>query len=119
MSGEAAELITHFPGLATCPFQITSPATVRYNCIAWAVGEAEKWIDPAVKRKWPGDVPSDGSVDSFIKLFVGHYGFALCYDGSPEPGFVKIAIYGDGYEFAHVARQLASGKWTSKLGCSF
>jgi hypothetical protein len=28
----------------------------------------------------------------------------------------KIAIYGDGFAFKHVARQLESGSWTSKLG---
>ena len=33
-----------------------------------------------------------------------------------EPGFEKVALYGDSEYYTHAARQLPSGKWTSKLG---
>jgi hypothetical protein len=33
-----------------------------------------------------------------------------------EPGFLKVALYGTGLTYTHAARQLADGKWTSKLG---
>jgi hypothetical protein len=33
-----------------------------------------------------------------------------------EQGFEKIAIYTDGDEYMHAARQLEDGKWTSKMG---
>ncbi|MBX9791339.1 MAG: hypothetical protein K2Y37_20660 [Pirellulales bacterium] len=33
-----------------------------------------------------------------------------------ESAVEKIAIYGDGFVFKHVARQLENGNWTSKLG---
>jgi hypothetical protein len=44
-------------------------------------------------------------------------GFVPCADGSPEPGFEKVALYGepDGF-YTHAARQLPGGRWTSKLG---
>ena len=35
-----------------------------------------------------------------------------------ESGREKIAIYARGAAPAHVARQLADGKWTSKLGAA-
>ena len=39
-----------------------------------------------------------------------------CTDGSLEPEFEKLALYGAGLMYTHAARQLADGKWTSKLG---
>lgn len=43
-------------------------------------------------------------------------GFVICADGSQEEGVEKIAIYSVGDEYMHAALQLASGKWTSKMG---
>lgn len=40
-----------------------------------------------------------------------------CADGSLEVGIEKIAIYADGDEYMHAARQLGNSKWTSKIGC--
>ena len=44
-------------------------------------------------------------------------GYEPCDDGSLEEGFEKVAIYESpsGYVM-HVARQLHTGRWTSKLG---
>ena len=44
-------------------------------------------------------------------------GFVMRDDGDHEIGLEKIALYAtDDDEYTHVARQLPSGKWTSKLG---
>jgi hypothetical protein len=44
-------------------------------------------------------------------------GYTDCeMDGSLEVGFLKVALYGSGGAYTHAARQLPSGKWTSKLG---
>jgi hypothetical protein len=43
-------------------------------------------------------------------------GFSPCSDGNSETGYEKVAVYGIDGEYTHVARQLPSGKWTSKLG---
>jgi hypothetical protein len=53
--------------------------------------------------------------------FLGTIGYIECEDGSLEPGFEKIAIYavqetGGGLTPTHAAKQLADGRWTSKLG---
>ena len=44
-------------------------------------------------------------------------GYEVCENERLETGFEKIAIYAeiDG-ELKHAARQLESGRWTSKLG---
>ena len=39
-----------------------------------------------------------------------------CDDGALEDGFEKVAIYALSFTVTHMARQLASGRWTSKLG---
>lgn len=46
-------------------------------------------------------------------------GYEPCDDGNVEEGIEKIAIYGNGEQFEHVARQLDTGRWTSKLGESY
>ncbi len=55
-----------FPRLTESSHRSTSPADVRYNCIAWAA--------------------------------------------------MEVALYGFGFFYTHAVRQLANGKWTSKLG---
>ena len=34
----------------------------------------------------------------------------------PEAGYVKVALYAKDGKWTHAARQLESGRWTSKLG---
>ncbi len=64
---------------------------------------------------WPNS-HGDYSVASLIKAFES-VGFVVCkLDGSLEDGIEKIAIYADDNEYMHAARQLESGKWTSKIG---
>jgi hypothetical protein len=66
---------------------------------------------------WPADVPRKLEVKSFVKLYELNGGYAACQDAKPEKGFEKIAIYAnDSGDATHVAKQTASGKWTSKLG---
>jgi hypothetical protein len=43
-------------------------------------------------------------------------GFSVCSDSDAEQGYEKIAVYGLDGEYTHVARQLETGKWTSKIG---
>lgn len=43
-------------------------------------------------------------------------GYVACDDGMLEAGYVKVALYGSTWYYTHAARQLSSGKWTSKLG---
>jgi hypothetical protein len=43
-------------------------------------------------------------------------GYEDCVDDSLEEDFEKVALYGSSSFYTHAARQLPSGKWTSKLG---
>ena len=95
--------------------KVTSPATPNYNCIAWAANDDKRWWDPDVDGYWPQNVPRENTMNAWIKLF-SHLGFVLCNNDQLEKGFYKIAVFENDNVPRHVARQLADGAWTSKLG---
>ena len=107
-----------FPALRSANYQVTSPRDVSYNCIAWAADDFGNWwwpSNPAVSY-WPPQVPREGTLENFIRAFQ-MLGYQPCEDGRPEDGFEKVAIYMDSSNTpSHMARQLPSGHWTSKLG---
>ena len=105
-----------FPDIVASCFRVTSPMTVEYNCVAWAVHDNRRWWDTAPGYFWPHDVQNDWTLATFVRAFE-EVGFAECSQGEFESGFERIAILvDDDGDFAHVARQLGLGKWTSKLG---
>jgi hypothetical protein len=109
-------LETLFPGLRDSGYVITSPMDDRYNCIAWAAHDEARWWWPDDDSHWPDGAPREETIAAFVVAF-GNLGFFSCDDSLIEPGYEKIAIYTspDGMP-THVARQLPSGLWTSKLG---
>ena len=110
-----------FPNLAAADYTITSPATTRYNCIAWAARDTLRWWwpDPMGVGYWPLGVKRSETCQAFVAAY-GTQGFMLCSDGALEPGIEKIALFGTGPAGnetpTHAALQLDTGKWTSKLG---
>lgn len=99
------------------PYKITSPRDPQYNCIAYAIGDLSQfWDQINIKGYyWP---PGAGGVDTlagWVSIFEIH-GYKETTDRTLETEYEKIAIYesADGPE--HVARQKASGLWTSKMG---
>jgi len=108
-----------FPGLQASPFRVTSPADPNYNCIAWAAGSTADWwwpLDDVRRYFWPAGVSREISLPAFAAAF-GALGYAICSDDSFEPGFEKVAIFADAVGTpTHAARQLPTGRWTSKLG---
>ena len=109
-----------FPRLRQTGYTITSPATEDYNCVAWAAKENDRWWwpDPMGIGYWPQNAPREVTLDAFLTAFA-IVGFEICSGDLLEPGFEKIAIYVDARGApTHVARQLSSGQWTSKLGKS-
>lgn len=93
---------------------VTSPRTIRYNCIAWAARNTDRWWQPGVF--WPIEAAGgDVAIGNLIELFKS-LGYDECDDGGLEVGFEKIAIYGAGLMYTHAARQLPDGMWTSKIG---
>jgi hypothetical protein len=108
-----------FPALGDAGFRVTSPATRDYNCIAWAAGDTARWWwpddDPDNAGFWPPGVAAEETLDAFAAAFAT-IGYALCSGENRESGFEKIAVFANAGIPTHAARQLASGRWTSKLG---
>lgn len=111
------DLESVFPELKSSGYKITSPFDINYNCIAWAVGENKKcwWPDPNGQYYWPDKVQNDNSTEAFIEMF-RIFGYEVCDTDKYEKGYEKIAIFAKSSGPTHAARQLKSGKWTSKLG---
>ena len=107
-----------FPNLATEDYTLTSPDTIDYNCVAWAAGTDQEWWwpDPMEQEYWPDGVPREETLSTFIAAFAT-LGYQCCNNESLETGFEKIAIYCDAQNSPrHIAKQLANGEWTSKIG---
>lgn len=111
-------LETAFPNLALSGYEITSPATDTYNCLAWAAGVTDCWWwpDPLGDMFWPMQAPRTTTIEAFVLAYQS-LGYQICVESEWEPGFEKIALYAhpNGTP-THAARQLPSGQWTSKLG---
>lgn len=104
-----------FPNLPPDQYQEKSELTCAYNCIAFAAGDMENWWWPSEDSFWPVEIVDD-SVASFEHAFRVARNYEPCRDGQPEASFQKVAIYAFGNRVKHMARQLDTGFWTSKLG---
>ena len=110
-----------FPGLRGTDYRVTSPPDRKYNCIAWAAGDLRRWWwpDPPPDDEgyhWPHGVGNEETVVAFVAAFAA-LGYEPCAEEGPAAGWEKVALYAtaDGVP-THAARQLAGGRWTSKLG---
>lgn len=114
------ELTKKFPNQSSDPFNLTSPPTTKYNCIAWAYGVNDRWMWPGKPWEyWPPDIPRVVTIEAFIELFES-IGYSECDNGEPEDGFKKVCIFTDKDEKpTHAAKQLPTGEWSSKLGKSY
>ena len=117
-----AKVRAEFPRLTRTPFYLTSNEDPSYNCIAFAADDNTRWWWPVdypgqgTKAYWPPNVAKAEDMPSFVAAFAT-LGYEACKDGKPERGFQKVALFADAQgKPKHAARQLPSGKWTSKLG---
>ncbi len=110
-------VMDEFPNSRLEPFELTSPATGKYNCIAWALEDPQffYWPGPKEFYNWPKDLPRELSMEVFVQIFAAN-GYQICENASLEKGFQKIAIFEKNSEPTHAARQLPDGFWTSKIG---
>ena len=107
-----------FPRLNPTNYTIMACASIKYNCVAWAVGDIGRWWESGAPTKglfWPHGIGDSDSVDDWTDLFRLH-GYTVSDNQDYESGFEKIAIYADDEGAQHVAQQLQGGKWSSKLG---
>jgi hypothetical protein len=111
-----------FPNLTRGTYEKKSDESGRYNCIAFAVGDAERWWEPPIDgildpgQYWPKGAPTDCHVSSYAKAYELH-GFELYNEEIKGFGFETVALYAhrDG-EITHAARLNEYGSWDSKLG---
>lgn len=98
-----------FPDLEADGGAVIHPPDPAYNCVAWAAGVTDTlWWPADPDGYWPPGVPDE--------LTLATVGYALCADDNYELGSEKAAVYTRGGIPTHVARQLSSGRWSSKLG---
>jgi hypothetical protein len=107
-----------FPRLRPDTYQVTSPPTDDYNCIAWSAERDDLWWwpDEMETSYWPPGVPRAATVEAFLQAYA-RLGYEPCPTSDLEEGLEKIAVYTDANGVpTHAARQLVDGTWTSKLG---
>jgi hypothetical protein len=106
-----------FPGLRGQVYQITSPRDENYNCIAWAAGDAHRWWwpDAAGEDTWPASVDRAETIAAFRDAFAA-LGYVECDQAQLESEYEKVALFALAGVPKHAARQLPSGRWSSKLG---
>jgi hypothetical protein len=73
------------------------------------------WPDLEEVAYWPEGITREETVDAFVQAYRS-LGYEPCKDARLEHGVEKIAIYAVSGQPTHVARQLANGMWSSKLG---
>jgi hypothetical protein len=106
----------NFPHLRNGGYEETSAQTCLYNCIGWAAGDLENWWWPSQDSFWPLDSVDDESVENFEKAFNVALDYQVCENGDLEEGFEKVAIFARDRRVKHMARQIQTGVWSSKLG---
>ena len=105
-----------FPRLNPDNHHISSPASIDYNCIAWAASVDDQRWEPPPHGFWPPGVPSAYTLAAYSTAYAT-LGYQRCSDGTFEAKFEKIVLFADANGVpTHAARQLDSGRWTSKLG---
>jgi hypothetical protein len=96
-------------------FVVTSPCDF-YNCVSHALGRTTGLIWPSqLDAEWPADIAYSDHISSFTKMLARH-GYEPCTSSNIEVGHEKIALYTKDGFVKHAARQMDSGRWTSKLG---
>lgn len=112
------ELEKCFPRLGETDYRVTSKKTTAYNCIAWTANDTRRWWwpDPFGIYYWPPGAPREETLAAFRAAF-DTLSYADCEGAAHTQHVEKIAFYcGAGGTPTHAARQLPSGRWTSKCG---
>lgn len=105
------------PSLTTGNHTTTSPATTRYNCVAFSIHDDLVSLWPDDDNRWPETVPRQETIRAFELFFLQLKFIRVSLDNTHyEDGYEKVALYADQGVPQHVARQIGDGRWKSKLG---
>jgi hypothetical protein len=104
------DLESLFPSLRGSGYVVTSPEDIRYNCLAWAADDTERWWWPDEDSHWAEGAVREETIAAFVAAY-GELGFVSCDGPVLELGYEKIVVYAspDGTP-AYVARQLLLAK---------
>lgn len=114
-------LILDFPRLADDPyFRLTSEDVITYNCIAFAMGFVDRWVQPLPPNGpqtcwWPDNVRKDFSELALLEAFEA-VGFSATDDTVPVPDFDYAMLYSLRGNWTHASRLIANGVEHSKFG---
>lgn len=116
MSNRVIEIL--FPKLVGKSYDIISPKTEEYNCIAFAADDKENWWwpDSFEQNYWPKGIPRDDSIESFQKAFQS-IGYNSCQNPLNEDDCDIVALFvGPDNKVKHASKQVNVDTWKSKLG---
>lgn len=101
-------------------FVLTSPTTYLYNCIAYALGMQDRWVDSSDLpwHWWPPIAKGWRDID-LVNAFK-YFGFEECgMDDTFQPDYDKVALYHNADGWTHAARIVGNGIYHSKFGASY
>ncbi len=101
-------------------FKLVSPFSFQYNCIAFALGINDRWVDHEdIPWHWWPPVEKGASIDHLKRVFQ-YFGFEECgLDDQLDEMYDKVALYEVSNEWTHAARVVATGVYHSKFGESY
>lgn len=108
---------TKWPKLRPENHAVTSLATARYNCMAFANGDEKHWWqanENGQRYSWPAKIPD--TLDGWVQVFT-QQGYEHTDERGVEPGYEKVAIFVDLTDMLPGHVSISDGKtWKSKLG---
>jgi hypothetical protein len=109
-----------FPRLHEFDYEVTSPESKQYNCIAYAADDtSQKWACPPIPQPgyyWPAGAQRGNGLSALRSAFET-IGYEVCEGPGYEEGFDKVVLYADADgEWQHAAKQIGCNQWSSKLG---
>lgn len=101
-------------------FKLLSPFSFQYNCIAFAMGMTDRWVDHSnIPWHWWPPVEKGSSVEHLKNAFQ-YFGFEECgMNDEIDDLYDKVALYHIANQWTHAARVVAAGVYHSKFGESF
>ncbi len=101
-------------------FKLLSPFSFQYNCIAFALGMTDRWVDHEnIPWHWWPPVEKGAKIEHLIKAF-NFFGFEECgMDDTIDELYDKVALYQTDDQWTHAARIVKRGILHSKFGESY
>jgi hypothetical protein len=124
----AVEDVTNnlFPNSSLDNIRVVAPATRKWNCVAEALGDRDRWWWPGGRHSdsemfWPAGIKNvEDGVESFDDLLINHCNGRATGKPIYKKGFKTLVLFGndDGFGPAatHLAKVLPNKKLVSKLG---